>query len=190
VLLLRPFAGQLVDRADVVGLTQLLLVLEGLAARAVPAGVLAAVDGVPAVGRLRAVEPVPELEDSALVDVLRRADEAVVADVEPRPEGLEPRRELVAVLLLGDTALARDPLDVLAVLVRPRQEERVLAQEPAGPGQRVGRDRRVRVAHVGRRVHVVDGRRDVIGPWRGHGVITIPSDGPTATPPGPRPRPP
>src|SRR5262249_638274 len=126
VLLLRPLARQLVDRADVVGLPQLVLVLEGLAARAVPARVLAPVDGVLPVGRLRAVEPVPELEDAALVDVLRRADEAVVADVEPRPERLEPRRELVAVLLLGDPALARDPLDVLAVLVGPREEERVL----------------------------------------------------------------
>jgi hypothetical protein len=103
------------------------------------------------------------------VDVLGRADEAVVADVVALPQRAERRRHPVAVLLLRDALLAGDPLDVLAVLVGAGQEEDVVAGEAAGPSERVGGDRGVGVPHVGQVVHVVDGGRDEEGALRdGH----------------------
>ncbi len=161
VLLLRPLAGSLVIGADVARLLQLLLVLEALAARAVPARVGAAVDGVAPVGCLRDPQLLPEAQHAALVDQVGGADEAVVADVVALPQLAEGRRDPVAVLLLGDALLARDTLDVLAVLVGAGQEEDVVAGEPARARERVGRDRGVRVADVRHVVHVVDRRRQV-----------------------------
>ena len=160
VLLLGPLAGPLVVGADVVRLAQLLLVLEALAARAVPAAVLPEVDRVPAVGRLRLAQARPQLQDAPAVDVLGGPDEAVVADVVPVPQRAERRRDDVAVLLLGDAPLARDPLDVLPVLVGAGQEEDVLPPEAPRARQRVGGDRRVGVADVRHVVDVVDRRRD------------------------------
>ena len=100
--------------------------------------------------------------------VLGRADEAVVADVVALPQPAEGSGDLVAVLLLGDPPLARDALDVLPVLVGPRQEEDLVAGEAPGPGEDVGGDRGVGVAHVGHVVHVVDGRRDEVAPLGAH----------------------
>ena len=160
VLLLGPLARPLVVGADVARLAQLVLVLEALAARAVPARVAAEVDGLAAVGRRRPAQPLPQLQHAAAVQVVGRADEAVVADVVALPERLEPRRDAVAVLLLGDALLPGDALDVLPVLVRARQEEHVLPGQPARAGERVRGDRGVRVADVRHVVHVVDRRRD------------------------------
>ncbi len=167
VLLFEPLAGPLVIEAEVAGLAQLVLVLEGLAARAVPPGVDAAVDGVLPVGSLRDTQLLPEPEDAAPVDLVGRADEAVVADVVAGPELAELRGDLVALLLLADPALAGDALDVLAVLVGARQHERVVAGEPARARQRVDRDRRVGVPHVWHVVDVVDRRRRVERALRG-----------------------
>ena len=160
VLLLGPLARPLVVGADVVRLAQLLLVLEALAARAVPAAVLPEVDRVPAVGRLRLAQEGPQLQDAPAMDVLGRPDEAVVADVVTVPQRAERRGDDVAVLLLGDAALARDPLDVLPVLVGAGQEEDVLPPETPRAGEGVGRDRGVGVADVRHVVDVVDRRRD------------------------------
>src|SRR5207245_1938004 len=99
VLLLGPLARPLVDGAQVARLLQLVLVLERLAPRAVPAGVGPLVDRGAAVGALRLHQTAPQLEDAPDVQVLGRADEAVVADVEPVPELPEDGRDLVAVLL-------------------------------------------------------------------------------------------
>src|SRR6185503_2897515 len=167
VLLLEPLARPLVVGAEVAGLAQLLLVLVALAARAVPAGVGAAVDGVLPVGRLRRAQLLPQLQHAAPVDLVGRADEAVVADVVAGPELAELGGDLVAVLLLADPALAGDALDVLAVLVGAGQHERVVAGEPARARERVERDRRVGVAHVGHVVDVVDRRRRVERALRG-----------------------
>ena len=57
-----------------------------------------------------------------------RADEAVVADVERSQSARNSRGDLVAVLLLGDALLARDALDVLAVLVGAGEQEGVVAR--------------------------------------------------------------
>ena len=168
VLLLGPLARALVDGAQVARLLQLVLVLEGLAPRAVPPGVRALVDRIAAVGALRLDQPAPQLQHAAHVQVLRGADEAVVADIEPVPELAEDGRDLIAVLLGGNALLAGDPLDVLAVLVGAGEEECVLALQPPGPGQRIGRDRRVRVPHVGNVVDVVDRCREKPGPALGH----------------------
>src|SRR5207245_4655119 len=102
------------------------------------------------------------------VEVVGRADEAVVADVQALPEPPEDAGDLVAVLLGRHALLARRALDVLAVLVGAGQEERVLALQAAGARQRVGGDRRVGVAHVGHVVDVVDRRRQEIRPAAGH----------------------
>ena len=65
--------------------------------------------------------------------------------------------------------LRRDPLalgrlrDRLAVLVRAREEEHVLAALAHVAGEDVRADRRVRVPEVGRGVHVEDRRGDVVG---------------------------
>ena len=162
VLLLGPLARALVVGAEVPRLLQLVLVVERLAARAVPAGVLPAVDRVLAVGGLRLDEARPERQDAALVALLGGADEVVELDVEALPERPELGRDLVAVLDLGNPLLAGDALDVLAVLVGARQEEGVVPREPARPRHHVGGDGRVRVPHVGDVVHVVDRRREEV----------------------------
>ena len=168
VLLLGPLARALVVGTDVVGLLELVLVLERLAARAVPAGVGALVDGVLAIRRPGAPEALPELQDASAVLLFRRADEAVVANVERLPEGPEDGGDLVAVLLLRDPPFPGDPLDVLPVLVGSREEEDVVAGQASRPGEGVGGDGGVGVAHVRNVVDVVDGRRDEVGPLLAH----------------------
>src|SRR5215213_4965029 len=53
------------------------------------------------------------------------------------------------------------PLDLLAVLVRSREEEHLVTEQPMPARDRVGHQRRVRVAEVRRGIDVVDRRRDV-----------------------------
>ncbi len=168
VLLLGPLARQLVVGANVVRRQQLVLVLEALAPRAVPPRVRPLIDRVLPVRGLRRPQARPELQDASPVLLLGGADEAVVPDVEPIPEGTEFRRDLVAVLLLGDPPLAGDALDVLPVLVGAGQEEHVVAREAPGPGQGVGGDRGVGVPHVGDAVHVVDGGCDQVASFVAH----------------------
>ena len=191
VLLLRPLAGPLVVGAEIARLPQLVLRLEGLAPRAVPAGVRALVDRLPPVGAPGRPQPLPQREHAPLVNGIGGADEAVVGDVQPLPEVLEAGRDLVAVLLLGDAALAGDALDVLAVLVGPREEECVPAPQAPGAGDHVGRNRGVGMPHVGNVVHVVDGRREVEALLLGHvthGCAGARRRGPPPTPPSPAPR--
>ena len=59
------------------------------------------------------------------------------------------------------TTIVADALDLLAVFVEAGQEERVVADGPVEPRQRVRHDRRVKRAQVGQGVDVVDRRRDV-----------------------------
>ena len=75
------------------------------------------------------VDAVEDLLHDALVALLRRADEVIVADVEAFPEILEARHDLIDVLDWRDASLFGLLLDLLAVLVRARQEEDIVADE-------------------------------------------------------------
>src|SRR5262245_30836101 len=59
------------------------------------------------------------------------------------------------------SSLLRRTLDLLAVLVRARQKEHIVAEQPAGPRDGVRDHRRVRVSDVRLRVDVVDRGGDV-----------------------------
>mmetsp|Transcript_15345 Transcript_15345/g.47548 ORF Transcript_15345/g.47548 Transcript_15345/m.47548 type:complete len:311 (-) Transcript_15345:51-983(-) len=111
------------------------------------------------VARRRA--PLPELAAARLVALGRRPHVVVVRDVEARVERLEAPDAFVH-QLLRLLALARGRVgDLLAVLVRAREHERLGAAEPVVPRDDVRHERLVGVAHVRRAVRVVDGRRDV-----------------------------
>ena len=153
VLLLDELRPDPVLRAQSVD--ELVLGVEGLAARAVEPGVHALED-VAAV-----VDPLQELLHTRLVPLVRRADEEVVRRVHAHGHLLERGGVSVDELLQVQPLLLRDPRDVRAVLVRPGQEEGLLAPLTQVTHEDVRCDRRVRVADVRGRVDVVDGRRDV-----------------------------
>jgi hypothetical protein len=155
VLLLHVFRRDPVLRAEAVD--ELVLGVEGLAARAVEAGVQT-LENVAAV-----IDPLEEVLDQSLVPLVRRPHEEVVRRVHAHRHLLERRRVTVDELLEVETCLLRDPGDVGAVLVRPGQEERFLATLAAMAHEDVGRDRRIRVPDVRRRIDVIDRRRDVEG---------------------------
>ena len=167
VVLLLDLEHDLVDRAAVAVL-EFGLGLEVGAARAVPALVVAGVD-VPVV-----VDPLDHLGDLRHVLRVRRPDEEVVGDVHRGGELLEADGVPVAELPRRDP----EPLGLLrhrlAVLVRPGQEEDVLAALTHVPREHVGSDGRVGVPEMGLAVHVVD--------RRGHVVRHRPSMLPTAAP--------
>ena len=75
------------------------------------------------------VDAVEDLLHDALVTLLCRADEVIVADIEAFPEILEACDDLVDVLDWRDACLFCLLLDLLAVLVGARQEEDILADE-------------------------------------------------------------
>ncbi len=154
VLLLHPLHRGVMDRAQA-ALEQVVLGVERLAGRAVPAAVAALVD-VPRVVQL--------LEDAlhlGLVLGVGGADEEVVGRVEHAAEGAEARREHVGLLARGPALALGRSGDLAAVLVGTGQEEDVLAQLPVMAGDDVGHDRRVRVTDVRVRVDVIDRRREV-----------------------------
>ena len=109
------FLGDFLHRAVAVRAAAVLIELVfrpiALARRAVEAFVGALVDVA-----LR-VDAVEDLLHDALVALLRRADEIIVADVEAFPEILEARHDLVDVLDWRDAGLFGLLLDLLAVLV-------------------------------------------------------------------------
>ena len=74
---------------------------------------------------------------------------------------LEVHDVAVGQLARGDALALGHVGDRLAVLVRAGEEEHVLAALAHVAREHVGGDRRVRVAEVRLRVHVVDGRGDV-----------------------------
>ena len=154
VVLLLPVQLDLVDRA-LVAVQDLLLGLEVGAARAVPALVGAGID-VAAV-----VQALHEALDRRAVLGIGRADEEVVGRVDLLAHLLEVDDVAVGQLARRDALALGDVRDRLAVLVRAGQEEGVLAALAHVAGEHVGGDRRVRVAQVGLRVHVVDRRGDV-----------------------------
>jgi hypothetical protein len=82
-------------------------------------------------------------------------------DPETTPGVLEACGDLVAVGLGLLTLPARDALDLLPVLVEPRQEEGLVPARAVVAGQRVRDDGRVERAQVGEGVDVIDRCRDV-----------------------------
>ncbi len=157
VLLRLPDAGRAVDGTPLL-VVELLLRVEGLAAGAVPPLVLR---GVEVAGLLDAGD---ERLHARSVPVLGRADEVVVGDLELLPEVVVARDDPVGERDRRHPLRRRGLLDVLAVLVGPRQEPRLLADQPVVPRRRVRDDRRVDVPDVGQVVDVVDRRRRVEGP--------------------------
>ena len=131
---------------------QLVLGVVRLVGDAVPALVLALVD------LASVVEHLHEVLDPALVALLGRADEVVVADVEQLPDVEELRRDGVHPVLGRRAVLLGRLGDLLAVLVESGEEPDVVATHPPVARERVRGDGRVRGSEVRNRVHVVDRR--------------------------------
>ena len=148
VLLLDPLRLDPVVRA--LAVDELVLVLEGLAPDAVETGVDVLVD-VAVV-----VDPLQEVLDESLVPLIGRPDEVVDRRVDARRQLLPGDDDLIDVLLGREPLLRSDPCDLVCVLVDSGEEERLLAALAVMAHEDVGRDRRVRVADVRRRVDVVD----------------------------------
>ena len=150
-------------------LLELAVGVEGLAADAVPA----LVGGEVQVLRVLLQDALPEALHDPLVTRLGGADEVageavrglrvVEAHAEVDPRLAEARRDLIGERLRREPALLGGLDDLLAVLVRAGQEARVVAAHVVEARERVGDDRRVRVAQVGDVVDVVDGGGDVEG---------------------------
>jgi hypothetical protein len=109
------------------------------------------------------VHALHHLLDALLVARVRGADEEVVRGVDARQQVEEALRVAVGELPRRYPLLLRDACDRLAVLVGAGEEEHLLAALAVVAGEDVRADGRVRMPEVRRRVHVVDGRRDVEG---------------------------
>ena len=149
-------------------------VFELFAARAIPSGVLAAIDGRAAVRGVRLGQPRPQFQHPGLVSLLGGANELVILDSEPFPQAAKLRAQLVAVLFRRDTALARDALNVLAMLVIAGEQKRVIALHSFEAPDGVGHQRRVGVAQVRRRVHVIERRGQIVLGLLGHSLPCLP----------------
>ena len=149
VLLLDPLRRDAVVGA--LAVDELVLVLEGLAADAIEPGVDVLVDVAVVVDALQ------EVLDEALVALIGRPDEVVDRRVDARRQLLPRDDDLVDVLLGREPLLRSYPRHLVGVLVDSREEVRLLAALPVMAHEDVGRDRRVRVADVRRRVDVVNG---------------------------------
>ncbi len=154
VLLLDPFHRAAMLRA-VAPVEQVVLRVERLARRAVPPAVRPLVD---VTGLVDALEH--RLHAGGVLRV-GGADEEVVRQPERSPQLPEPGGDHVGVLLRGPPEGLRGARDLVAVLVGPGQEERVVAELAVVTGEDVGHDRGVRVTDVRLCVHVVDRGRDV-----------------------------
>ena len=161
VALLDPVRLRAVDRAQPVD--QVLLLLEGLAADAVPALVVGLIQV--AGGR----DAVDDRLDRRLVARLCGADEVVEREVERRPHLAELLLHAIAVLerVLAEVASAAE--DVLRVLVVAHHEVRVDPAQALVSGDDVGGDLLVRRAEMRPAVDVIDGGREVEAR---HGVVS------------------
>ena len=146
--------GAVAVRAAAV-LVELVLRPVALAGRAVEPFVLALVD----IALL--VDAAEDLLHDALVALLRRADEIIVADGESFPEVLEARDDLVRVLDGRHARLLGLLLDLEPVLVRAREEEDIVSLQAVEARDGVGDRRAVGVADVELRARIVDRRRDI-----------------------------
>jgi hypothetical protein len=153
VLLLDVLRRDPVLRAEAVD--EIGLALELLAADAVQPCVDVLIDVAVVVDALQ------KLLDEALVTLVGRPDEEVVLSIDPSRQLAPVFGDAVDVRLGVEPLLLGDAVDLRGVLVGAGEEERLLAALAVVPDQCVGGNRRVRVADVRRRVHVVDRCRQV-----------------------------
>ncbi len=109
------------------------------------------------------VDPLEELLDHGVVPRLGRANEVVVADIEPFPRLHEAGGGAVGPLQRRGVMRFGRFDDLRPVFVRAGHEKDVIAQQAVPAGQGVSVDRRVGGAHMGRVIDVVDRRSEVIG---------------------------
>src|SRR3989449_1600049 len=106
-------------------------------------------------------DPLEDPEDTLLVAMLRGADEIIVGDPEPLPEGVVALDHLIGQSDGGHPPPGRGALDLLPVLIGSGEKVNVVPEHPVEARQNVGHHGRVGVAYVGNVVDVVDGSRDV-----------------------------
>ena len=146
--------GTVTVRAAAV-LIELMLRPVAFARRAVEALVRALVDV--ALG----VDAAEDLLHDALMALLRRADEIIVADVEAFPEILEARNDLVDVFDWRHAGFFCLLLNLLAVLIRARQKKDIIADQAVKAGNGVRDGRAVRMADVELGARIINRRRDI-----------------------------
>ena len=97
----------------------------------------------------------------AVMACLAGAQEIVMRDMEPLPERLKARDDLIDISDGRHALLLGGPLDLLPVLVAPRQEEDVIAREALEPRHGIGDRRAIGVPDMQLRARIVDRRRYV-----------------------------
>ena len=112
-----------------------------------------------------------QLLHAALVALFGGADEVVVGEPELVPQAAELAGDGGGELRRRAAGLLGGALDLLAVLVGAGEEPGVDAQRPFAPRDGVADDGRVGVAQVRPRIHVVDGRGQVIAGWTGAELV-------------------
>ena len=146
--------GAVAVRAAAV-LVQLVLRPVAFARRAVQPFVLAFIN---VALRVNAAE---NLLHDTLVALLRRADEIIVADVQPLPERLEARDDLIGILNWLYPGLLGLLLDLQPMLIRARQEKHIVAREAVIPRDGIGNRRAIRMTDMQLRTRIIDRRRDI-----------------------------
>ena len=107
------------------------------------------------------VDPLEEVANESLVPLVRRPDEEVRLRADPTRELSPDLGDTIDVLLRPEAFRLGDTEHLRRMLVHSGEEERLGAALALVPDDDVGRDRRVRVPDVRRRVHVVDRCRQV-----------------------------
>ena len=106
-----------------------------------------------------------KLLHSTLVAGLGGADEVVVGEAEPIPEGTEFGSDFVGEKLWREPGEFGGSLDLLAMLVGSGEEPGIDAHGTLAACDCVAHDGRVSVAQVWTRIYVVDGRGEVKPGW-------------------------
>ena len=109
----------------------------------------------------RCLQQLEHLLRAAFVLLAGGADEFVVGNPKPVPQGAELARNFVGELLRRLAGGGGRALDLLAVLVGAGEEERVATQRPLTARNGVADHGRVGVPDVRASIHVVDRSRDV-----------------------------
>ena len=128
---------------------------KGFVAEVILAGVAALVD------RTVGQAALEDLAHSQGVARVAGAPEEVAFQAEFVPFRAKCLRDAIGELLRLQARRRSGTLDLLPVLVAARSQVGIVAQHAPDPLDRIGHDRRVGMADVGRGVDVVDGRRDV-----------------------------
>ena len=136
-----------------------------LVAHAVLSGIEAFVDVPPLAQRGK------QMLHPALVSLLGRPDKVVVGQSQPVPQPAKLARNRRRKLHRRPPRLRRGPLDLLPMLVRAGQKPCLDAQCPLPPRNGVAHDRRVSVAQVRPRIHVINRRGQVIAFCLGFGHV-------------------